>query len=306
MSVSMWKVFRVLEMRSYSSQYCGSSTMSDPVDRGNGGLALPERWYAGHIGLAAAGPDRPIARQMKSITLAALLTGACTLAQGEPVARLTLTTETSAPYSMRDRERVVGISTDTVRGLLDRAGIAYGIELLPWKRAYLSALERSDGCVYATARTPERERQFKWIGPIGEAEWVLMARAGRGLALRNLEDARRYRIGTYNGDVRDQYLRTHGFNVDPVQDDLTNPRKLLLDRIDLWAAGVRRGSQLLDRLGYAGKIEPVLVFNRLRLYMACNRAVPDALVTRMNAALGAMERDGTVRAIVKRYDAWEQ
>ena len=68
-------------------------------------------------------------------------------------------------------------------------------------------------------------------------------------------------------------------SVDPVQDDLTNPRKLLLGRIDLWAAGVRRGSPFLERLGYAGKIKPVLVFNRLRLYMACNRAVPDAQVS---------------------------
>src|SRR4051812_7752999 len=130
-----------------------------------------------------------VATQMKSIMMAALLMGACTLAQGEPPPRLTLTTETSAPYSMLDGERVVGISTDTVRGMLDRAGIGYDIALLPWKRAYLSAVERSDGCVYTAARTPEREHQFKWIGPIAEAEWVLMARADRKLVLHNLEDA---------------------------------------------------------------------------------------------------------------------
>ena len=239
---------------------------------------------------------------MKKRFLAILLTAAWALAQAAP--RLVLTTETSAPYSMRDGERVSGISTDMVRGILDRAGIGYGIELLPWKRAYTAALQGRATCVYSTTRLPERERQFKWIGPIGHGEWVLMARAGRRFDLRSLDDARRYRIGTYHGDARDQFLRARGFAVDPAQDDLVNPRKLMLDRIDLWAASTRRSDAMLARLGYAGKIVPVLAFNRVELYLACNRAVPDALVARMNGALAAMERDGSARAIQRKYEGW--
>ena len=92
--------------------------------------------------------------------------------------------------------------------------------------------------------------------------------------------------------------------VDPAPNDLINPRKLMMDRIDLWAASIRRGSLTLDRLGYTGKLVPVLVFKRIRVYLACNRAVPDALVARMNGSLEAMERDGTTRAIVHTYDDW--
>lgn len=217
---------------------------------------------------------------------------------------LQLMTEMSAPYSMREGGRVVGISTDMVREILERSGVAYSIDVLPWKRAYTQALERQDGCVYSTTRTPEREPLFKWIGPIGEADWVLMARADRKLNPQTLDDARPYRIGTYNGDARDVYLRERGFHVDPAPNDLTNPRKLMLGRIDLWAASTRRSGSLLARLGYAGKIVPVLVFNRIHLYLACNRAVPDELVTRMNGAVEAMERDGSARAILHRYDEW--
>lgn len=240
---------------------------------------------------------------MKRRFVAALLMAGCTLAQAQ-TSRLTLTTETSAPYSMRDGERVSGISTDMVRAILDRAGVGYSIDLLPWKRAYTAALQGQDTCVYSTTRLPERERQFKWVGPIGHGEWVLMARAGRRFDLRSLEDARRYRIGTYNGDARDQFLRERGFSVDPAQNDLVNPRKLMLDRIDLWAASTRRSGTTLERLGYAGKIVPVLTFNRVELYLACNRAVPDALVARMNTALAAMERDGSTLAIHRKYEGW--
>jgi polar amino acid transport system substrate-binding protein len=242
------------------------------------------------------------AMRTKPIIVAAILALGCAASQAQQAQRLYLTTEAAPPHSMVEGKRVTGISADTVREIMDRAHIGHTIELLPWKRAYTAALERSDTCVFSTTRTPERERLFKWIGPIGEAEWVLMGRADRKLHLESLEDARRYRIGTYNGDARDQYLRARGFDVDPAPNDLINPRKLMANRIDLWAASIRRGSVALARMGYGDKIVPVLVFNRIRVYLACNRAVPDELTVRMGAALESMERDGTVQRILHRYD----
>lgn len=236
------------------------------------------------------------------MTWTALLSGVSALAFGQSVPALRIATETSAPYSMRVGERITGIGTDIVREVLARGGVAYTIELVPWKRAYTSALERPDGCVYSTSRTPEREAQFKWIGPIGEADWVFLARADSKIQLRSLEQARQYRIGTYNGDARDQYLRSRGFNVDPANDDLTNSRKLTLGRIDLWAASVQHGGKALERLAGSNGLRPVYVFNRIRVYLACNRAVPDALVARLNAALDGMQHDGTVRGILRRYE----
>lgn len=237
-----------------------------------------------------------------------MLLCAAAAAQANPradTAPLYITTETAAPSSMQDSAgKVVGISTDKVRAAMERAGLAYRIELLPWKRAYAAARDRSDACVYSTTRTPERELLFKWVGPIDSAEWVLMARANRRFSLRTLEDARPYRIGTYNGDARDQFLRSRGFRVDSAPNDLTNPRKLLLGRIDLWAAALRVGSPVLEQNGWAGHIVPVLVFNRFDVFLACNRAVPDEVVARLNTAFSALERDGTMRRVERSYDNW--
>jgi polar amino acid transport system substrate-binding protein len=235
----------------------------------------------------------------------AVLLALCAMpaAYGQP--KLYLATENAAPSSMLEGGRVVGIGTDKVRAIMQRAGIAYTIELLPWKRAYTAALERSDACVFSTTRTPEREALFKWVGPIDEAKWVLVARAGSGVRLRTLEDARRYRIGTYNGDARDQFLRERGFTVDPAPDDMLNPLKLKMGRIDLWAASWRRsGNFVLERNGWDKQLVPLLVFNRIQVFLACNREVPDALVERMNAALDAVGRDGTLRRIEHKYDHW--
>ena len=219
---------------------------------------------------------------------------------------LFITTENSPPTSMRAGAGVVGSATDKVREALSRAGLAHSIEMLPWKRAYNSALARPDGCVYSTTRTPEREKLFKWVGPTDEGEWVLLGRAGHRYRIDTLEDARKLRIGTYNGDARDAYLRARGFHVDPAPTDSINPKKLMLKRIDLWAAGFRPGSSFLEVNGYGGHIVPVFTFNHVKLYLACNRAVPDAVIDKLNDAFDAMIRDGTARRLERKYETWSQ
>jgi polar amino acid transport system substrate-binding protein len=237
--------------------------------------------------------------------VALLLAGRAALATPQlPAMPLYITTEYSPPTSMQEGDRVVGSATDKIREALSRSGIGYSIELLPWKRAYTAAQARPDGCVYSTTRTPERERLFKWVGPTDEGEWVLLGRADRQYKLQTLEDARALRIGTYHGDARDEYLRARGYRVDPAPNDMINPPKLMMNRIDLWAAGLRRGSAVLELNGWSGKIVPVLTFNRVKLYLACNLAVPDATIDKLNAAFDAMGRDGTARRFERRYDAW--
>lgn len=215
--------------------------------------------------------------------------------------RLYLTTETSAPSSMLVNGRVAGIATDKLRSVLARTGVDYQIALLPWQRAYTAALQRSHTCVYSTTRTPEREGLFKWVGPLDSAQWVLMGRADRKLALTSLEQARGLRIGTYHGDARDNYLRSLGFATDAAPNDFLNPQKLLQGRIDLWAASWRTGSTVLQRNGWDKQIVPVLAFRKIEVYLACNPAVSDALVTRLNAELEAMARDGTAQRIERAY-----
>lgn len=219
---------------------------------------------------------------------------------------LYIATESSPPASMLDGRTVIGSSTEKVREIMARSGVGYRIDLLPWKRAYTSALRRDNGCVYSTTRTPERENLFRWIGPLDEAEWVLLARADRGYQFKTLEDARGLRIGTYNGDAREEYLRARGFAVDSADNDLINPRKLLLNRIDLWAASLRRGSYVLEQNNWSSSIVPVLTFRKVQVYLACNKRVPQTLAIRMQGALDTMERDGTSRRIERKYDEWEK
>ncbi|MET3132970.1 polar amino acid transport system substrate-binding protein [Oxalobacteraceae bacterium GrIS 1.11] len=217
-------------------------------------------------------------------------------------ATLHITTENSPPYNMQQGELIVGSGTDKVRQLMARAGIDYRIELLSWMRAYTLALHEADTCVYSTTRTPERETLFKWVGPLTATEWTLFGLGQRAFKLRDIDDARLLKIGTYNGDVRDDYLRARGFSVEAVQNELSNPKKLLMNRIDLWATSKATGSAILAQNGWGKRIVPVLTFRQVELYLACNPALPDDLIRHMNAALEKMKLDGTAKNIDRKYD----
>jgi polar amino acid transport system substrate-binding protein len=238
------------------------------------------------------------------VPVAFLLCMAAALAGSAEPRRLHLLTESSPPVSMLAGAEVIGSGTEKVREIMARTGTGYTLDLLPWRRAYSQVQQQADSCLFSTSRTPEREVTFKWVGPTDEAEWVLLGRADRNFRLRTLDDARNLRIGTYHGDARDAYLRARGFRVDPAPVDMMNPRKLMLDRIDLWAASLKRGTALTKQNSWGENIVPVLTFNRVGVYLACNRAVPDGLIDRMNAALEGMGRDGTMQRIDRKYEKW--
>jgi polar amino acid transport system substrate-binding protein len=240
---------------------------------------------------------------LTTLTFGASQPAAAAAAASAAWPRLAITGENTPPSSMLVNGKATGRQTDKVREMLERVGVPHTIDLLPWKRAYMKAQRNPLTCVYSTTRTAEREAGFKWVGPIVQSDWVLMARADRSLKLRTLEDARPLRIGTYGGDARDEFLRSRGFNVEAVKNDDVNPEKLLLNRIDLWAVASRPELNTTQRVGRGGRLVPVLVFNRVGLYLACHPSVPDRLVERMNAMLDTMRRDGSLERIDRRYGA---
>jgi polar amino acid transport system substrate-binding protein len=64
-------------------------------------------------------------------------------------ADMRITTEEYPPFNLTDNGRVTGISTEIVRKIFDMTHIPYHIEMLPWQRAYTTAIEEKDTCVYS-------------------------------------------------------------------------------------------------------------------------------------------------------------
>ncbi len=223
---------------------------------------------------------------------------------------LVLSTEDYPPFNMRvneqarggSRDEIMGISTEIVRAMMDRAQIPYTLGIYPWERAYRMALEQPLHGVFSTTRTEAREPLFRWVGPLVSNDWVMFRRRGAGPILESIEEAFQYRIGSYQGDAIEQFLRSENFpQLDVAPNDQLNVNKLLRGRIDLWATSGAMGPYLASRVGQADQIESALVFRETQLYLALHLMTPDEWVNRLQTVLDDLRADGTVDAIHQRY-----
>ncbi|MBL0842038.1 transporter substrate-binding domain-containing protein [Pseudomonas mediterranea] len=246
---------------------------------------------------------------LKRLVLA--LAGATLLLAGTARAAetsLVLLTENFPPYNMAKNgknfaqdENIHGIAVDIVREIFKRADITYSLTLrFPWERIYKLALENPGYGVFVMARLPEREALFKWVGPIGPDDWIMLARADSKIVLDSLEQARQYRIGAYKGDAIAETLGKQGLNPIVVLRDQDNARKLVNGQIDLWATGDPAGRYLARQEG-VNDLKTVLRFNSAELYLALNKDVPDDVVARLQKALDELRKEGAVDAIMARY-----
>ncbi|WP_374676196.1 substrate-binding periplasmic protein [Ideonella sp.] len=263
-------------------------------------------------------PHRPVRRTLGLLTvawiagLAACVLGASlsTPAQAATPA-LQVVTEELPPYNMTRDGRLTGMSTEVVQAVLKDAGIEAPFQSLPWARAYEMAQSGENVLIYSIARTPQREKLFKWVGAIAPTQWALYARADRGIVLHTLDDARGYQIATVNEDVGEQYLVQKGFVIGRQLQSSNryefNHEKLLLGRVDLWIsnelnaawhirqAGGRPGTAIvkvldLPDVGSSGGV-----------YMALSVRTSDAVLERLRRSLEHIRRNGVYDDIRRRW-----
>nr|WP_232848534.1 transporter substrate-binding domain-containing protein [Bowmanella yangjiangensis] len=125
---------------------------------------------------------------------------------------LRVVTEISPPAQTWEEDRVGGIVTERVRKVVNGAGFQAEIQAYPWARAYEQALAGPSTLIYAMAKTPEREAQFKWIGPVGRYRLgFLKLKRNQDITITQLEQGRRYITAVQRQDVAVDVLMQSGF-----------------------------------------------------------------------------------------------
>jgi polar amino acid transport system substrate-binding protein len=247
-------------------------------------------------------------RLLLALASASLLLVSGAQAAENPATDLVLLTENFPPYNMARNgknfaqdENINGIAVDIVREMFKRANITYSLTLrFPWERIYKIALEKPGYGVFVMARLPDREKLFKWVGPIGPDDWIMLAKADSKISLETLDDARKYKIGAYKGDAIAETLAKQGMKPLVVLRDQDNAQKLVSGQIDLWATGDPAGRYLARQEGVTG-LKTVLRFNSAELYLALNKNVPDEIVDKLQRALDQLRAEGVVDDILSRY-----
>lgn len=153
-------------------------------------------------------------------------------------APLRVVLEVSPPHQTYDQQQVGGLTTDVVRDLLSQAQLTGDFEVYPWARAFNIAKTTPNVLIYNIARTPEREADFVWIGPVARYKFGFVKLARRNdIQLHAVDDAKRFIVGSQREDFTADWLAAQGFVKSgslQLQPDIVETwRMLVIGKIDL-------------------------------------------------------------------------
>lgn len=223
-------------------------------------------------------------------------------------AGLTAYTEEWAPYNFLDRGEVSGIASDILRATCKEARINCTLRLVPWARAYKTALENPNTLVYTTARKPSREKDFVWIGPVlPRTTWVYV-RSGLEKNIQSFKDLAQYHVGVVREEAALQDLLDAGVPESALSVQSSNADVLRMLSASMVDAMVETEVGMAWYLRGASA-DSASVTKLMKLsdggayYFALNLHSDEELAHKLQAALDKLRRDGKTDAIVRQYAA---
>jgi len=217
-------------------------------------------------------------------------------------------TEELPPFNYSENGKVVGISADLLVEICAKAGVSIersDVKILPWARAYNTVQNKDRSVLFSMARTEQREKLFKWVGPIYQLEIGLIAPKKAGIQIASASDLKKYRIGTVIEGAPEQLLVKQGMELARL-DRLSNPenniKKLAAGRIDMFSFNVPTAKHLMKKQGLnIDDYETVYSLKKAELYFAFNQEVSAKTIEALQDALKSLKENGDYARIVAHY-----
>ncbi len=127
--------------------------------------------------------------------------------------QITVITEVYPPYQYLDENnQLQGCSVNVIRALFKITKDELDIQVMPWSRTYVTALNKKNTLVFTIARIKSREPLFHWIGRLDEQKvyfWALKSR--RFQPITELQQLKKYSVAVPKNYFSDIYLTEQGF-----------------------------------------------------------------------------------------------
>lgn len=236
------------------------------------------------------------------VALSGLLIVVSSLFAGEK--GIKMITEDFPPLNYLENKQLKGPSVEIVEKIKQKLNIATEIKVYPWKRGYDMTEKNINTCLFSTTRTAKREKTFKWVGPLAVKKYGFFAKKSAKIKIANLNDAKKYKVGTQMGGASEDFLKSSGFDkIDLGVEPKKSYQKLNAGRFDLWYTSSTTPVVLAKSLGVdVNEIEMVYVTKESELYMAFNKGTSDAVISNWQKAYDEIHKDGTIEKIFKKYN----
>jgi len=219
---------------------------------------------------------------------------------------LMIITEEWAPYNYSLKGVAKGFSVEIVKAIMQELGEQHPISVYPGARA-MQLLDNTENVLnFSLFRTPEREKKYKWIGPLSNESIYFYKRADDPREFKTIEDVKAVKaIATPLNGLVFSHLQAQKFtNLSKSHSTLQQLSKLLKNRVDLSISVTPLG-----KMHYLTKLEqPANAITNtgvklleFPLYIACSKELPDSVIKRWQQALDRVIESGKYAKIYDKY-----
>ena len=244
-------------------------------------------------------------RQIAGAGLVVLASGITASAAGAP---LVFAFSELPPWKTVDGKRLGGAYTEIVRELARRTGTSLEIFQCPIKRCLKMIQDGEADVIIGIQSSPERDAFIHFLRtPYRKfsSDKVFYVPKGKAAMIHSYSDLKKLRIGVKNGtQYFDRFDDDAQLIKDGAKDAEANFKKLLRGRVDAVVMAEDQGESFVYSLQLQGQLDKAeyreadhtpraVGFSKKSAYMA--------QLPQFEAAMAAMVKDGTVRALFKRH-----
>jgi len=216
-------------------------------------------------------------------------------------------TEEAPPQNFTKDGELKGISVDILNAIWVRMGLKpVKIKVVPWSQGYQQVLSQPNTVIFSTSRLEEREKLFKWVGPIRTPRLGLIAKKTKHIKLANIDDAKKYRIATVTDDASEILLLSRKVPLKALTRVASLKiaiQKLKEGSVDIIAYGEENVWYYFkeNRID-AKEYEKVHTISGASDFYAFNIDTPDSTIKKFQDAFVALKKDGTYDKILRKYE----
>ncbi|RVU40440.1 transporter substrate-binding domain-containing protein [Rheinheimera riviphila] len=199
---------------------------------------------------------------------------------------LTAISSEKRPYNFMLDGQVVGMSVDIVHAILPQQP-PLPVELMPWPRAFDTALKTPEVLIFTMGKTKQRQQQgFVFIGPLSTRNHALYAFDPKLKSLQSLADVQRRRlvvVGLRGGWLSAE-IRRQGVDVQEVGDYQQALQMLLHGRAHLWLSNDLEVGVHLKQAGHQQPLTLALPLRCSENFLALSPGTAKTTVTKLQQA----------------------
>lgn len=229
-------------------------------------------------------------------------------AKADELPQFHIYTEIWPPYQFIENDELTGLSVELFEMMLNNVGSAQtrkSFQVVPWARGmnYLKTLDNT--VLFLTTRTPEREGQFKWVGPVFDNVAYVITRKVPKIDLEGLVNKKTITAAAVRDDASASYLTLLGVpqsNIFFTNTADSALKMLAAGRVNIIVDNWENFSSLVAEIGLNTEdFVTASIAHKDNVSYAFNKQTPDWVIKKFQDALTSIINEGKLKALEQKY-----